>query len=120
MKKIIPFSNKRIFIVKQENYSIEEIKQNDLISNKHKKLCKILNYTEHLPVLASTVTGCVSISAFASLVDIPVGIASSAAEIKICAVTAQIKNYKSIVKVKKKKRDKTVSPAKTKLNTKNS
>ena len=34
-------------------------------------------------ILASTVTGCVSISAFDSLVDIPVGIASFAATIKI-------------------------------------
>ena len=43
-----------------------ETKNNDLISEKHKKTCKYLNYVEHLPVLASTVTGCISISAFTS------------------------------------------------------
>ena len=39
-------------------------------------------------------TGCVSISASASLAGIPVATASSATEIKICAVTAVIKKYK--------------------------
>ena len=56
------------------DYFIEEIKQNELISKKHKKVFKILYYTKHLLILAFTVTGCVSISAFTSLVAIPVGI----------------------------------------------
>ena len=59
---------------------------------------------KHLLVLVLTVTGCVSISAFASLVCIPVGITSSAVEIKICAVTVGIKKYRSIIKEKKKSR----------------
>ena len=59
-------------------------------------------------ILASTVTGCVSVSAFASLVGIPVGITSFAATVKICVVTAGIKKYKSIIKKKRKKHDKIV------------
>ena len=43
------------------------------------------------------VTGCVLIFAFASLVVIPTGITSSAVGIKICAITAGIKKYKSII-----------------------
>ena len=39
---------------------------------------------------------------FTSLVAIPVGITSSAVGIKICAITAGIKKYKSIIKKKKK------------------
>ena len=66
-------------------------------------------------ILVSTVTGCVSISAFLSLVCVPMGIASSAVGIKICAVTAGIKNYKSIIKKNKKKHDKIVLLGKTKL-----
>ena len=66
----------------KKNYFIEETKQNELISKKHKKTCKVLNYTDHLLILNSTVTGCVSISAFASLVGIPVGIANSTGTIK--------------------------------------
>ena len=80
------------------------------MSEKYKKTCKCLNYVEHLLILASTVTDCVSISisAFASLVDIPVGITSSAVVIGICAIAAEIKKYKSIIKKKKKKHDKLV------------
>ena len=50
--------------------------------------------------------GCASISAFASLVVISIGITSPAMGLKICAVTAGIRTYKSIIKKKKKKHDK--------------
>ena len=43
----------------------------------------------------------VSFSDFVSFVGIPVGIASFTATIKICAITAGIKNYYSIIKKKK-------------------
>ena len=80
------------------NYFLEEIKQNDLMNKKHKKVCTTLNYIEHFLILAYTITGCISISAFASLIDIPIGITSSAIVLKICAVTVGIKSYKSIIK----------------------
>ena len=54
-----------------------------------------------------------SFSSFASLVGVPIGITSSAIGLKICATTAGIKKYKSIFK--KKKRDKMVFLAKSKL-----
>ena len=96
------------------NSLIEEINQNELMSKKHKKR-RVLNYIDHLLIVVSTITGCVSISALASLVDIPVGIASSAIELKICAIAAGIQKYKSIIKKKKKKHDKIVLLAKSLL-----
>ena len=45
-------------------YFIEEIKQNELMSNNYKNICANLNYFEHLLILVSAVTGCVFISAF--------------------------------------------------------
>ena len=98
------------------NYLIEEINRNELMSKKHKKVCTTLNYIEHFLILASTITGCISISAFASLLGIPIGITSSAIGLKICAITAGIKKYKSIIKKNKKKHDKMVLLAKSKLN----
>ena len=83
---------------------------------KHREICTILNYIEHFLILVSTITGCVSISAFASLIGIPIGITSSAIGLKICAITAGIKKYKSMINKKKKKHDKMVSLAKSKLN----
>ena len=59
------------------NYLVEEINQNELMSQKHKKVCRILNDIEHSLIAISTITGCVSLSAFASLVGILIGIASS-------------------------------------------
>ena len=49
-------------------------------------------YTEHYFILASIIAGCISISAFPFLVNIPIGIISSATELKICVITAGIKS----------------------------
>ena len=63
------------------------------------------------------VTGCVSISPFASLVWVLVGTMSSAVELKI-AISPGIKKYNSVIKKKKKNtHDKIVLPVKTKLDT---
>ena len=78
------------------NYLIEETNRNELMSKKHKKVCTAVNYIEHFLIL-----GCVSISAFASLVGIPIGITSSAIGLKIRAIIAAIKRYRSIIKKKK-------------------
>ena len=72
------------------NYLLDEIKHNDLMSEKYDKTCKNLNYVEHLLIQASKVTGCFSMSTFASLVAFPVGITSSSIGIKICVITAGI------------------------------
>ena len=84
-------------------------------SKKHEKTFITLNYVEHFLILASRVTGCVSISAFALLVAIPIGITSSEATIKIWVITAEIKKYKSIIK-KRSKCDKIVLLGRVKLN----
>ena len=71
-------------------YLIEEINRNDLMSKKHKKVRRVLNYIELSLISISRITRCVSISAFASLVGIPIGIASFTIELKICVITAAI------------------------------
>ena len=98
------------------NYLIEKINPNELMSKKYKKVYGVLNYIEDLLILICTVTGCVSISAFASLVAIPIEIMSSAIGLRICVITAGIIKYKSMTKKKKKKYDKILSLAKSKLN----
>ena len=65
-------------IDERKNYLIEQINQNEMMSKMHKKICATLNYIKHFLILASAITGCVSISASASLIDIPIGITSSA------------------------------------------
>ena len=60
------------------NYFIVEIDQNDWISKLHKKVCATRNYIE---ILASAVTLCLSISAFASLLGVLIGITSYAIQL---------------------------------------
>ena len=65
----------------------------------------------------STIIACISIYAFASVIGISIRITSSAIGLKICAITAGMKRYESIIKKKKKKKhNKIVLLAKSKLN----
>ena len=66
------------------NYFLKEIEQNELMSKKQKMVRTTLNYIEHFLILSSTIAGCISISAFASLLGIPLGITSSAIGLNIC------------------------------------
>ena len=81
------------------NYFLEAITQNELMSKKDKKVCTSLNYIENFLLLASTINGCISIFAIG---------------LKFFAITAGMKKYKSIIK--KKRHDKIVLLAKSKLN----
>ena len=63
-----------------------------------------MNYIDHSLIAISIITGCVSIFAFASLVGIPIGIASSTIVLKIRVITAGIRKY-MIKKVYEKKEE---------------
>ena len=90
-------------IDEKRNYLLEKINHNDLMSENCKKICTYLDYVENLLFLVLTVTGVTSISAFISLVFVPVAVESSAVGLKICEATVKIKNSMSIIKKKKKK-----------------
>ena len=49
-----------------KNYFVGEIEENELMSRKYKMVCTTLGYTEHnyTEILASAITGCISISGF--------------------------------------------------------
>ena len=63
------------------------------MSEKHKKVCKSLIFFEYFFINTTAISGCVSISAFATLVGVPEGNASSGVGIKICGGTAEITRY---------------------------
>ena len=62
------------------------------------------------------IIGFFSISAFTCLLDTPIGITSSAIGLKMCAIAAGMKKYKSVIKKKKRKHDKIVLLTKSRLN----
>ena len=99
-----------------EEHISQELRLKNIDETRNYFLSKTLIYIKHFLILDSAITGCISISAFASLLGIPVGITSFAIGLKIYAITTGIK-YKSIIKKKKKRNDKIVLLAKAKLNT---
>ena len=88
-------------ITERRCYYLDEIEQNKLVSKTHKKVCTTLNSINSVLISASTITGCISVYAFASLFGIPIVITSSAIGLKICEIAAGIKKYKSTIKKKK-------------------
>ena len=61
------------------------------MSRKHKKVCTTLTYIQPFLILASAITGCISIFVFASLLGISMGITIYAIGLKGCN---SCKNYK--------------------------
>ena len=61
------------------------------MSKKLKTICGVSNYIEDSLIAISAITGCVSVSAFASFFGIPIGITSSAIRLKVCVMTVEIK-----------------------------
>ena len=87
-------------IVESRNYLL---KQNNSMIKKHKKLYfnKILNYIEQPLILVTAISGCISISSFATLIDILIGTASSAIALKIYVITMELKNQSRFFKNRK-------------------
>ena len=81
---------------------MKKINWNELLSKKHRKFCRVLNYIEHSLILSSTITGCVSISDFASLIGILKGSTSYANGLKICVITAAIKKLSQLLRKKRR------------------
>ena len=86
------------------------------MNKKHRKVCTTLNYIEHILIMTSTITGCISISTFASLLGIRIGIASSAIGLKISAIAEGIRKFRSIITKKRKRHNKIVLLGKSKIN----
>ena len=82
--------------IKERNYFLQEIDRNELMSKKKKKnFHTTLSYIEHFFILVFTVTGCICISGFISLVGIPTEIMSFVIGLESCAITVEIKKYRS-------------------------
>ena len=73
------------------------------MNKKYEKLGTTKNCIGHFLILTFTITGRSSISAFGFLVHIPIGISSFVIGLKICAITAEIKNYNRSQYLRKRK-----------------
>ena len=102
-------------IKKIENYFHEEINQRKLSSKKLRKYVTTFNYIDKILIVLSATTGGVCIVSHATIVGAPVGIASTGFTILFSLATRITKKLKT-TRNKKKKHDKILMLAKSKLN----
>ena len=99
-----------------ENYFYEEINQRKSCSKKLSKYVAAFDYIDKILIVLSATTGGVSICLFTSVVGAPVGIASASFTLIFSLTTGIVKKLLNITRNKKKKHDKILMLAKSKLN----
>ena len=102
-------------IIRIENYFHQEINQRKLCSKKINKYVTAFNYIEKILIVLSATSSGVSIISFTSIIGAPVGIASASFTLIFSLTTGIIKKLLSITRNKKKKHDKILMLAKSKL-----
>ena len=102
-------------ITEIENYFHEQINKRKLCSKKLSKYVAAFNYIHKILIVLSATTGGVSICSFTSIVGAPVGIASANFTLFFSLKTGIVKKLLSITR-NKKKHDKILMLAKSKLN----
>ena len=103
-------------ISKIENYFIEEINQRKSCSKKLSKYVAAFDYIDKILIVLSATTGGVSIISFTGIIGALVGIASASFTLISSLRTGIVKKLLNITKKKKKKHDKILMSAKSKLN----
>ena len=103
-------------ISKIENSFYQEINQRKSCSKKLSKYVAAFDYIDKILIVLSATTGGVSIISFTSIVGAPVGIASASFTLIFSLTTGIVKKLLNITRNKKKKHDKILMLAKSKLN----
>ena len=103
-------------ISKIQNYFNQEIKDRKLNSKKLSKYVAAFDYIDKVLIVLSATSGGVSIISFTTVIGVPVGIASASFTLIFSLTTGLIKKLLSITRNKKKKHDKILVFAKSKLN----
>ena len=99
-----------------ENYFYQEINQQKLYSKKLNNYVTIFDYIDKILIILSVTSGGLSIISFTSIIGVPVRIASASFSIIFSVITGIIKKLLNIARNKKKKHDKILMLAKSKLN----
>ena len=103
-------------IIGIENYFYQEINQRKSCNKKLNKYVTVFDYIDKVLIVLSATTSGVSIISFTSIVGAPVGIASASFTLIFSLTTGIVKKLLNITRNKKKKHDKILMLAKSKLN----
>ena len=100
-----------------KDYFIAEIKERELMSKNLSKYIASFEYLDKSLVVLSVATGSISIVPFATVIGAPVGMTSASCILAFSITTGFVKKVLEITRNKKKKHNKTVMLARSKLNT---
>ena len=103
-------------IIGIEDYFYEEINQRKSCSKKLNKYVADFDYIDKILIVLSAKSSRVSIISFTAIVGTPVGIASASLTLIFSLTTGIVKKLLNITRNKKKKHDKILMLAKSKLN----
>ena len=103
-------------IIRIENYFHQEIKQRKSCSKKLSKYITAFDYIDKILIVLRETSSGVSIISFTSIVSAPLGIASASLTLIFSLTKGIVKQLLTINRNKKKKHDKILMLAKSKLN----
>ena len=103
-------------ILSEQTKFLQEINQRKSCSKKLNKYVAVFDYIDQALIVLSATSGGVSIISFTSIVGAPVGIASASFTLIFSLTTGIVKKLLNITRNKKKKHDKILTLAKSKLN----
>ena len=99
-----------------ENYFIEKINQRKSCSKKLNKYLAAFDYIDQALIVLSATSGGIPIISFTTIVGAPVGTASASLTLFFSLTIGIVKKLLNITRKKKKKHDKIIMFAKSKLN----
>ena len=105
-----------IKISKVEDYFIAEIKERELMSKKLSKCISFFDYFDTSLIVLSVTSGVVSTASFATVIRVPIGITSASLSLAFSLCAGLVKNLLKATRNKKKKHNKIVMLARSKLN----
>ena len=99
-----------------KDYFIAEIRERELMSKNLSMYIASLEYLDKSLIFLSVATGSSSIASFATTIEAPVGIMSSSCSLTFSITTGFVKKFLKTIRNKKKKHNKIVMLARSKLN----
>ena len=117
---VVPLSDQQQFRLNKineiKNYFVAEIKERELMSKRLSKYIASFDYFDKSLIVLSVTTGSISIESFAAIIGAPVGMATSSFSIAFSISTGIVKKLLKTTRNKKKKLNKIVMLARSKLN----
>ena len=99
-----------------KDYFVADIKERELISKRLSKYIASFDYFDKSLIVLSVTTGSISIASFATVIGAPVGMMSASCSLAFSITTGFVKKFLKTIRNKKKKHNKIVMLARSKLN----